>query len=869
MTLARLLEILVARACRRAGLTVLLGIVLGALCVWVASERLGISTDTDRLFSDSLPWRQQDIAFSRDFPQFKDLLVAVVDGATPEVAEQTAADLATAMAADPAHFHDVRRPDASPYLQQNGLLFLGAKPLGALLDATIDAQPFLGQLAADPSARGLFGALGLIGMGLEHGQAGLSGFTSALDAFHASLAASLAGKPVPLSWENLLAGSLAEQAGRFHFVLAHPALDYDALEPGGASSDALRAAAAKLEFVRAGLAHVRLTGDVALSDEEFSTVAQGAAAATIGSVLLVLLWLTLALRSWRLIVPIVGTLVLGLLLTTGFAALAVGRLNLISVAFAVLFVGIAVDFAIQFCVRMREMRLATGAAGAALEATARVVGPQILVAALATAAGFLAFVPTDFSGVAELGLIAGGGMIFAFLCTLIFLPAALALCRPRPEMQEIGLAWAGYLERRMLSRRRLVLVVAGLIGVAGLVALPHLTFDSDPLHTKNPHTEAMEALSDLMDDPLTNPYSIDIVAANQAEADALAEKLRGLPLVADVLTLSSFVPEDQATKRALLEDAAGVLAPTLSPHGTPAPVTAEDIRLAASTALAQLEAGAKAAAKPEDAAPVRPIIADLRALTASPDATLLAANEALTRFLPLQLDRLRLALAAKTVTQADIPADFAADWRLPDGRARVQVLSRASARDSQGLHDFVAQLRTIAPRAGGSAVTIVETARTIVGAFRTAAIGAVIAIAILLLVVLRRILDTALVLAPLLLSSLFTVLLAVLIGLPLNFANIIALPLLLGVGVSFNIYFVMNWRAGARRFLGTATARAILFSALTTGTAFGSLALSAHPGTASMGKLLLLSLAATLLVTWLALPALLSVLRPVLYRTRC
>ena len=115
--------------------------------------------------------------------------------------------------------------------------------------------------------------------------------------------------------------------------------------------------------------------------------------------------------------------------------------------------------------------------------------------------------------------------------------------------------------------------------------------------------------------------------------------------------------------------------------------------------------------------------------------------------------------------------------------------------------------------------------------------------------------------APLLLSALLTVVVAVLLPLPLNFANIIALPLLLGVGVSFNIYFVMNWRAGSDRFLGTATARAIVFSALTTGTAFGSLALSRHPGTASMGFLLLLSLGCTLLATLLFVPALLRTLR--------
>lgn len=859
MFLSSTLAAVVARACRRPGLTVLLGAVLAALCIWVASARLGVSTDTDKLFAESLPWRKADMAFTRDFPQFKDLLVAVVDGASPEIAEETAKGLDAALRGDTAHVLDVRRPDASPYLEANGLLFLEPAALGKLLDSTIDAQPFLGQLSADPSARGLFAALALVGMGLERGQADLAGFAPALSAFHAALAGAIAGKVAPLSWQNLLASSLSEQAGPYRFVVIHPRLDFDALEPGGAASDAVRAAIGGLEFVKSGLAHVRITGDVALADEEFATVAQGAAAGLVGSMVLVLVWLTLAVRSWRLIVPIVGTLVLGLLLTTGFAAVFVGRLNLVSVAFAVLFVGIAVDFAIQFSVRVREMRAVMGTAAQALDATAHRVGPQILVAALATAAGFLAFVPTDFSGVAELGLIAGFGMIAAFGCTIVFLPAALTLCRPRGEEGEIGFAWGGVLEHWLCARGRLVLGVAAGLGIAGLVLLPRLTFDSDPLHTKDPTTEAMRTLSDLMANPLTNPYAVDVVVADQAAADALAAKLRALPLVAEVLTLSSFVPEEQPAKMALLADAANILGPTLAPRpAAAAPIRPADIRLAAGTALAQLERAGMGVA----AAPILPIVADLRALTTAPDATLMAVNDALTRFLPLQLSRLRVALDAHPVTAGDIPAAFAADWRLPDGRVRVQALSTPAARDSRGLHDFVAQVRSVAPDAAGSAVTIVETSATITHAFITAAIGALIAIAVLLFAVLRRVLDVVLVMAPLLLSALITVVVAVLLPLPLNFANIIALPLLLGVGVSFNIYFVMNWRGGATGYLGTATARAILFSALTTATAFGSLALSQHPGTASMGALLLLSLGSTLAVTLLVMPPLLGAIRP-------
>ena len=851
MSLSSLLARLVAACCARAWMVVLVGLILAAAAFGLTATRLGVSTDTDRLFAENLPWRKRDMAFSKAFPQFEDLLVAVVDGASPEVAEQTAADLGQALAQDRAHFDNVRRPDASPYLEQNGLLFLDQAPLGKLLDSTIDAQPFLGQLARDPSARGLFAALGLVGQGIERGQADIASFAPALQAFHAALASAIAGKPDPLSWQTLLAGSLVEQAGPYHFVLAHPRLDYGALQPGGSGSDAIRAAAAKLEFVRSGLAHVRITGSVALADEEFATVAQGAAVGTAASGALVLLWLILAVRSWRLIVPIVATLLLGLLLTTGFAALAVGTLNLISVAFAILFVGIAVDFGIQFSVRFRQQRLESPDPAEALQETARSVGPQIFVAALATASGFLAFVPTDFVGVAELGLIAGVGMLVAFACTLLFLPAVLMLCRPRPEVAEVGFARGHSVERALVSRGRLVLIGFAVLAASGLVLLPRISFDSDPLHTKDPATEAMRTLFDLMANPLTNPYSIDILTQNQQAADALAARLRKLSLVSEVVTLSSFVPEDQTPKMALLADAANLLGSTLAAHGPAAPVTVADLRLAARNAAEQLRpALAKAPA-------LQPLVADLTALITAPDPVVLATDAALTRFLPRQLDLLRTALSAHKVSVADIPPDVTADWKLPDGRVRVQALSTPAARDSEGLHAFVAEVRTVAPEAAGSAVTIVETAATITHAFVVAALGALLAIGVLLAVVLRRVLDVALVMTPLLLASLLTVIVVVLLPLPLNFANIIALPLLLGVGVSFNIYFVMNWRAGAKAYLGTATARAILFSALTTSTAFGSLALSAHPGTASMGALLLVSLAATLVVTLVFVPVVL------------
>jgi predicted RND superfamily exporter protein len=186
------------------------------------------------------------------------------------------------------------------------------------------------------------------------------------------------------------------------------------------------------------------------------------------------------------------------------------------------------------------------------------------------------------------------------------------------------------------------------------------------------------------------------------------------------------------------------------------------------------------------------------------------------------------------------------------------VFPRGDVRDHANLERFVAAVRSVAPDATGTPVTIQEAGRLISSAFVQAGIIAVVAITILLALVLRRLREVALVVAPLLLSAILALAVTVLLGIPLNYANIIALPLLLGIGVAFDIYFVMNWRAGQTHHLQSSTARAVVFSALTTMSAFGSLALSNDPGTSDMGQLLTISLACTLFCTLIVLPALLG-----------
>jgi len=844
---------------RRAGLVTLLYGLLAIGSLWYASGHLSVDTDTDHMFASSLPWRQQELAFDREFPQFNNVLVAVVRGATPEETDHAAAELAKALRADPRHFHDVAQPDADPFFQHEGLLLLPPDDLGKLLDSLLAAQPLLGPLARDPSARGLLHGIALMAEGVRIEHADLSAYKAALDQLHDVLDNAASGHATPLSWQLLLGSNAIHQAAPVRLVLMHPVLDPDTLQPGLAATQALERTRDTLPEVRNGRVQIDYTGSVALSDVQFGALTKGIVASTLVSLVLLALWLYLAMRSWRLIVPILLTLLGGFTLTIGFAALTIGTLNIISVAFAVLFIGLAVDFAIQFAVRLRDERLSHPELSRALTRTAHVAGVQIAVAAAATACGFLAFAPTAFNGVAELGIIAGMGMGLALLCTLTLLPALIWIFKPRDQGKELALPFGTACDALLQRRKHTVLGLFVVLAIVSIAAAVYVPFDANPLHTQDPNSEPMRTLRRLADNPITNPFNIDIVVPNIAQARALGARLENLPEVSSVISVATFIPENQSASLDQLAQAQDLILPSLDTDAPPPAVTPSALRAAiADTRDAIKEAGSALPAN----SPLRGIDAALQKLTHVSDADLLAMNEAVSRFLPDQLTSLRNALDAKPVTLESLPISIRRDWVSPSGQIRIQVSPTAAAQDTAGLRRFVHAVQAIAPQAGGPAVTTIASADTIIRAFQQAAVLAIITIAVVLLLVMQRLRDTGIVLLTLAMSALLTALLARLVGMSVNYANIIALPLLLGVGVSFNVYFVMNWRAGMRRFVGSASARAVLFSALTTGTAFGSLALSHDRGMASMGSMLLISLAAVLIATFVFLPALLYALKP-------
>ncbi|HVC55664.1 MAG TPA: MMPL family transporter [Stellaceae bacterium] len=846
---------IVGFAGRNAAAVALAGLVLSLAGGFYAARHLTVDTDLDHMLPTDVGWRRDEIALDQAFPQNNNLLVLVIDGRTSDLADRAARALADRMQAEPRLFTYVRQPDGGPFFDENGLLYLSPGELQAMSDKLIAAQPLIGSLAHDPSLRGLFDTLALFVGGAGKDAAASLQLDPVLAAVGKVVQAVSNGRVEAVSWQRLMTGRAVEPRDLRRFVLTRPTLDYDELEPGTRARREIRRLARQLLIDPQHGVRLRLTGPVALNDEQFATLRAGALKSTLLSIVLVFGILFAALRSPKLVGAILATLMAGLVLTAAFAALAIGALNLISVAFAVLFIGLAVDFSIQFCVRYRDQRHRLGSLPAALQGTAQTIGPALTLAAGATAIGFLSFVPTHYTGIREIGWIAGFGMIIAIALNFLLLPAGLTLLRPKGEPEPIGFGRAAPLDRLLMQHRRWVLAGAALLAALCLALLPRVTFDFDPLDLQNPNSESVATARDLMKDPMTTPYTAEILASSLSEAQALADRLGKLPEVAQVVTAASFIPDDQDKKLAIISDLGLLLGPTLTPASVlPAPSDAEVLQ-AMAHCRNTLQRFA-AAGGPQS--PAARLAQALDAAVARGPAIVKPLREAVLRGLAQRLTALRTAIQAKKVTLASLPAALRDSWIAPDGRARIEVFPRGDARDAAVLARFVKAVHAVAPDAAGTPVTIQEAGRLISSAFVQAGMIAVVAITVLLAVVLRRLRDVVVVVAPLLLAAILTLAITVVIGMKLNYANIIALPLLLGIGVAFDIYFVMNWRAGQTYHLQSSTARAVVFSALTTSSAFGSLMLSDDPGTAGMGELLTIALAATLFCTLFVLPALLG-----------
>ncbi|MCG8588058.1 MAG: MMPL family transporter [Proteobacteria bacterium] len=834
-----------------------------------AALNLGVNSDTVQLLDDDLPSQRALREFAELFPILNNALLVVVDAETPELARAATDGVAAALRSQPEWFRDVHIPGGGEFFERNGLLYRDVEDLEDFADHLARVQPILAELERDAS----IGQLAvLVQQALEHRSAEDDApeyWSRILDRVSHATVSVYEEVPLAVSWEELLLAGTALDPTTRHVILVDPVLDYTSLLAAGRSIQRIRDAAAQAGFGPEQGVRVRVTGNPALNYDEMWGIAWDVGVAGVFCFLLVATVLYRALRSVALVVASLATLLAGLVWTAAVAAAGVGHLNLVSIAFAVLFIGLGVDFTIHLGMSYAARRRDGTDHATALGDAARQVGSSLVLCAFTTAMGFYSFVPTDYKGVAELGLIAGTGMVVILFQTLTFFPALVSSWLrfdPHPEDQ-VRLRFEprtfGWIDRRGAAVR----FASAALALVSLVLVTRTEFDPDVVKLRDPESESVQAFEDLLArNDHTSPWFANVLVSDLKAAESIEERYRQLPAVGRVVSLLDYVPEDQEEKREILGDLLFMLDTGAGARAEAPPPVEEQI-----AALRQLRdflgrpgIGEENSALGQSAARLRAELQHFlnRAeFSGQSEAALAQLEELLLGQLPDHIARLRRALDPQEVTLANLPAELRTRMLTPDGRARVQIFPRENLTGELALKRFVDAVYAHSPEATGLAVNLVEFGHATERSLQQALVTATLLITVLLVLLWRRVWETLLVLLPLSLGALLTVGTMVLLGIEWNFANVIVVPLLLGIGVDSGIHLVHRAVEGARRpteLLGTTTARAVAYSAFTTIASFGSLAFSSHRGMASLGILLVIGMLAMLFSNLITLPALLA-----------
>ncbi|NPA94496.1 MAG: MMPL family transporter [Thermodesulfobacteria bacterium] len=856
---------------RRPLLVALVGVVLGLAAGVYSARNLGVITDTSVMLSKDLGYLKVYRHFKKEFPHSYNQIVILIKGITPDLAMDGRDRLAKALRSKPALFPWVYLPGDDTFFKKNGLLFLSVDELEELADNLAKAQPILARLVEEPNLAGFFSILcDALSAGRNGQKISLLTLFEELDTTFKRLEQ---GKFYQMSWVRLMTSDKATKATH-ELILVQPRVNYESMLPGKEAIKTIKEMAASLGLVPEKGITVMLTGDIPMQYDELRSVTQGAKLAGILSLIMVSIVLLTGLGSFRLMFATLFPLVLGLLFTAAFAAWAIGHLNMISVAFAVLFIGLGVDYAIHYCLRYRELLLGGSQSTSALIEAAGDVGPSLVLCAITTSIGFYSFIPTDFSGVAELGLISGTGMFIALFCNFTFLPALISLFPLRPHARQPYFLTSDShpffkaLIALPYRHSRLIRVVAIALSLVCLFLTLKVRFDSNPINLRDPDAESIRAFKELLKDPNGSPWSLESLAPNRVAARQRKEAFERLPLVRHAIYLESFVPTQQEEKLEVISDMELMLGSLLN-----APIRLDttnwpkefmwlerfDRELGQSLSI--LDPEEREVARELDVRMTK-YVSRLKGLDDEEKAkSMNGLRKAILGAFPGRMEALRLALSPSRVTLASLPKQLVSQWIGLDGSWRIQVVPAKNPENDQEIMNFINEARKVDKNVTGYPVLIIEGGRAVVRAFKQAFGYSLISILVLLVVLMPRMRDAFVILYSLILAGLLSGAIMALINMPLNFANIIALPLILGIGVDNGIHIVHRYRQGLHTsgsILRTSTARGIFFSTLTTICGFGNLAVSSHVGMASMGKLLTIGITMTLITSVIVIPAFLS-----------
>jgi hopanoid biosynthesis associated RND transporter like protein HpnN len=828
-------------------------------------KNLQIDTDLSNMISDRLPYRRLEKEFQKAFPQLENTILVVVDAESPEAARHQRDRLVARLKKERSIFKRVYLPGSGEFFDKNGLLYLSVKELQELADNLANVQPLFGLLSRNFSLRGIFSVIEKV-IDQQGETEQIESLIPLFDGLRMAFESAASGRPYQVSWQELMFGKGAAREKGRQFIIFEPNLNTNTLSSGEAAIEAVHRIRDELGHHHASGVTVRLTGDVVLAYENLEAVRSGIGISTLLSFILVAIALVLGLGSLRLVFSSLLTLLVGLVWTLGFAIAVIGHLNLISVTFGVLFIGLGIDYGIQFCFRYRELTASGVGYREASVRTAKGMAISLRLCTVGAAIGFYSFLPTAYTGVSELGLIAGTGMFINLLATLTVLPALLILMPPKKDRTR-EFTFGRILSLVPYEHARVIRIGAVVSAIAAFFFVVKISFDYNPLNLYDPNSEGVSTIRELFKDAKTSPWTISVLARNAKGAQEIGDRLRALKQVKEVITLADFVPDDQSKKLGIISDMALLMPPgleNLKPESLSYAQKVASLKnfkraLEESLSRSPKEGGQRVASIQSLCSALDGFETALKDPENGKSAFKRLENSLLSN-LPVLFKDLETSFQANRFGESDLPQALRAQYATPEGVYRMEVFPSENILKIDALERFVDAVTTVAPNAIDTPVTIREAGKAVVQSFLQATIYAILAITAYLLIELKSVRDTALVLLPLTFSLLLTGAASVVLNIPFNFANVIVIPLLLGSGVE-GIYLIYRFRTeppSNGNMLQTSTARALFFCTLTTILSFSTLSFSPHQGMASMGKLLTICMGLLMISTLFLLPGLLK-----------
>ncbi len=868
----------------------ILSVCLLAGSIYYTATHLAFKTDRNDLVQQTLPYQVSWNRFKEEFDSTDDILV-VIEGGDPEAREELAERLGRELENRPDLFADVFYKFDLDSFAPKSLLFYPLEDLETMRDGLRDNLESLENTASARSVAyfyreandGFNEAISPEGDSAPESVEGLDFLTD----LTRSLAVSLrtgdiegdASPPNPME-EADPAGQAqynATKDKKFTLIMLKASASAAGFTPDEMVVRELKEMVYDIQKEYPGL-NVGLTGKPVLNNDEMLASRRDSIKASILAVIGVGLLFIIAFGEVRR--PLIGVVALlfGLGWSLGWTTLIVGHLNILTVSFAVMLIGLGVDFGIHLIARYEEERAKGEDVNGAILKSLRETGKSITTAAFTTASAFFVMVLTDFQGIKELGIIAGSGVLLTLLATLVLVPVLIRLLR----IEAAPVNKSRWLRLPRLSRSSLsplggpvVLGVGALLGLASLVGLGGVYFDFNLLALQSESLDSVQYEEKLIESQGNSSLFGIVLAENPAHALEKAEELNRLPTVKSVETIADWLPDNQEEKRTFISEIAD-LARRIHSDAPPAEVDPAQMGALVKNLEEYLRfvlfhsRGKTDEAIRQDLKDLLQAVLNLRETLEEIDTE--TARERLAAHQRVFLERFDdslLSLAQQSgenpVVLEDLPEPLRHRYVGATQRILLRVYPEEDIWEREPLERFVADVRSLDPDLTGSPVLLYENSGLFQQSFKAAGLYALIAVAILVGIHFRNVMWTVLSLVPLLVGGLWTLGAMRLLGLSFNPANIMTVPLLVGIGIDNGLHILHRYREEkGGPVVRTSTGRAVLLSTLTTMIGFSSLILARHRGISSLGILMTVGMASILVASLVFLPCLLRVLGPIL-----